>query len=133
MTTTGMSWVTAVVEDAAAAALFLQDLAGAVETPGAPAGSPDLELTRDVLMGDMVIRLVQPRHRDSRYAAVLEAGPRWYSFTLGVDDLDETTDRLSGAGISMTGRDGHRAWTDPAATLGLPIEWTDWPARQHDR
>jgi hypothetical protein len=123
---TGLSWVTGVVADADATAAFLGELA-VTSSPASPraAGDPALERTRDVIIGPVTVRLVTPTSPDSRYHAVLERGARWASAAFAVDDLDRALDALDAAGIPTVARDDDRAWTDPAATLGIPFEWTN--------
>ena len=67
-----------------------------------------------------MIRLVSPQSDESRYAAFLEQiGERLHSFALRVDDLEFPAN----AGLAVADRDDARVWTDPAATLGLRVEW----------
>ena len=70
------------------------------------------------------MRLVTPLTPKSRYTAAIERGPRWASATFAVDDLDAALGQLDAAGIATTEREGDRAFTDPAATLGIAFEWT---------
>src|ERR1700730_17287310 len=101
----GLAWVTAVVADAEATAAFLTDLA-------------------DVTVGDMTLRLITPRTSESRYAGVFEGGPRLCSFALRVADLDTAVAALAAAGGSTVHREGALVATEPAATFGVPMEWT---------
>jgi catechol 2,3-dioxygenase-like lactoylglutathione lyase family enzyme len=121
----GIGWVTAVVADADATAARLVDLAAAEEVTGNPAADPAVERTIDVAVGDVTMRLITPRSDASRHVAVLERGPRLWSYAVRVPDLDAALDGLAGEGIKVLDRDGSIAWTDPATTLGVPIEWTD--------
>ena len=118
-----LAWVTAVVTDAEATASFLGDLAGATPVTGNAQGPADQELTIDLAVGDITLRLVTPHSADSPYAAV-EAAPRLCAFALRVGDLDDALTALAGAGIPTTWRSDGLAATDPAATVGIPIEWT---------
>ncbi|MGX7680181.1 VOC family protein [Jatrophihabitans sp. DSM 45814] len=121
-----VTWLTAVVKDASKSAEVLGSMMTVRRVDGNPCGPSDDEETIDLGIGDMVVRLVSPRSDRSRYAAALAAnGPRFNSFCLGVSDLDQTIESLAAAGIAIADRDGHRAWTDPASTLGLTFEWTD--------
>jgi len=99
-------------------------LADARPVEGNPTGPEDVERTVDVAVGDVTVRLVTPRSPESRYATVLERGPRLWSYTLRVADLDAALAELDAAGIPTIHRDGNLAATDPAATLGVPMEWT---------
>jgi hypothetical protein len=122
----GVSWLTVVVRDAVKSAALLSSLVTAEPAPGLPAGDPAAETTVDLQIGDVVIRLVSPAQPGSRYARLLESnGERLAAIGLAVTDLDATVARLSDQGIGITHRDQHRAWSDPAATLGLSLEWTD--------
>jgi hypothetical protein len=92
---------------------------------GNPAGSIEDDDTIDLAVGDTVLRLVSPRTSASRYAEVLGGREgRLHSFCLGVDDLDATVTAMPQHGISLTARSGPLAWTDPATTVGLALEWT---------
>jgi hypothetical protein len=72
------------------------------------------------------MRLVSPRDSRSRFAAsVAETGERMHSTCLAVDDLATALTVLEREGIPVIGREDGRAWTDPAATLGLRFEWID--------
>ena len=117
-----LAWITAVVTDAEATAAMLGDLAGGTEVTDNVRGPASEEVTVDVLVGDVTIRLVTPTSADSRYAGV-ENTPRLSSFTLRVDDLPATLEALAGAGVPTTHRQEGLAATDPASTFGLPIEW----------
>ncbi len=121
----GIGWVTAVVADADATAARLVDLAAAEEVTGNPAADAAVERTIDVGVGDVTLRLITPRSDASRHVSVLERGPRLWSYAVRVPDLDAAIDGLAGEGIKVVDRDGPIAWTDPATTLGVPIEWTD--------
>jgi hypothetical protein len=121
-----VAWLTVVVRDAFKSANRLSSLMAAEPVPGLPAGDPAVESTIDLQIGDVVVRLVSPARPESRYAEPLERnGQRLAAIGLAVADLDATVSRLSGQGIGVTHRDAHRAWSDPAATLGLSLEWTD--------
>jgi catechol 2,3-dioxygenase-like lactoylglutathione lyase family enzyme len=120
---TALAWVTAVVVDAEATAAFLTDLADATPISGNAQGSNEDELTIDLGVGDMTIRLVTPKSAKSRYAAV-EMAPRLCSFAFRVNDLDASLKALEGVGVPTVDRQDELATTDPAATFGLSIEWT---------
>lgn len=122
----GIAWVTAVVADADAAAAFLVDLTGATPVSNNPAASEAVEHTVDLRVGDVILRLVSPRSDASRHMAALERGPRLYSYTVEVPDLGAALAGLEGEGVKVSGQEGAVAWTDPATTLGVPIEWTDF-------
>ena len=119
-----LAWVTSVVADAEATAAFLTDLAAATPVDGNAHGPDDEELTIDLAVGDITMRLVTPRTPESRYAGLLAAGPRLCSFALRVADLDAALRTLADAGVPAVHRVDGLAATDPAATFGLPIEWT---------
>ena len=119
-----LAWVTGVVADADAAADFLAELATLERVEGLPAGPPEQEHTVDLAIGPVLARLVTPRSPASRYAAALERGARWLTPAFSVGDLDTALGKLEAAGIPTIEREGNRAWTDPAATLGIAFEWT---------
>jgi catechol 2,3-dioxygenase-like lactoylglutathione lyase family enzyme len=115
-------WVAAVVDDVEATAGLLAELGGGVPLEGLPAGPPSLERTLDVAMGPVPIRLVTPLSAASRYS--LEAGPRWWSVGLGVSDLDAALAGLEAAGCTTERDEGGIAWSDPAMTQGLRLQWS---------
>lgn len=118
------AWVTAVVADAEATAAFLADLCDAVPVTGNAQGPGEAELTIDVRIGDVTLRLVTPRSPASRFASVPNT-PRLCSCTWRVESLDDSLKALEAAGVSTTHRQEGLAATDPAATFGIPMEWTD--------
>jgi catechol 2,3-dioxygenase-like lactoylglutathione lyase family enzyme len=120
----GLAWVTAVVADATETADFLAGLCDATVVKGNAQGSSDSELTIDLNIGDMTLRLVTPRSADSRYGGVLSDAPRLSSFALRVPDLDTALKALAAEGVPTIAREGDLALTDPTATFGVPIEWT---------
>jgi methylmalonyl-CoA/ethylmalonyl-CoA epimerase len=121
---TGVAWITAVVADADATAQHLTDLSAAEPVTGNPAADDAVERTVDLRIGDVTLRLVTPRSDASRYLAVLDQKPRLWSYALRVPDLDAALARLTAVGVKVIDRTGSLAWTDPATTLGIPIEWT---------
>jgi methylmalonyl-CoA/ethylmalonyl-CoA epimerase len=121
----GIAWVTAVVADADATAQRLTDLAAAEPVTGNPVADEAVEHTVDMAVGDVTIRLVTPRSAASRYLAVLERGPRLWAYAVRVADLDVALAGLAGEGVKVLDRVGAVAWTDPATTFGIPMEWTD--------
>jgi catechol 2,3-dioxygenase-like lactoylglutathione lyase family enzyme len=120
---TDVGWIAGVVDDVDAAFKLFQEFGGATAIEGLPAGPAELERTFDLQMGPTVVRLVTPISEKSRYS--LDRGPRWWSVGLRVPDLDATLVGLERAGVTVLGRDGAVAWTDPATTAGLPFEWTN--------
>jgi len=119
----GLAWVTSVVNDAEETAAFLSDLVGATPVEGNARGPADRELTIDLDVGDVTMRLITPLSTESPYAAV-EATPRLCACAYRVADLDDALKALADAGIPTVRRDDGLAATDPAATLCIPIEWT---------
>jgi catechol 2,3-dioxygenase-like lactoylglutathione lyase family enzyme len=119
-----LAWVSAVVTDAEATAEFLADLCDARPVEGNARGPDGRELTIDLRVGDITLRLITPQSTESPYAATLERGPRLTTFGLRVGDLDAAVDALSGAGVPAVRREANLVATDPAATFGIPIEWT---------
>jgi catechol 2,3-dioxygenase-like lactoylglutathione lyase family enzyme len=122
---TGIAWVTAVVADADATAARLTEMAAATPVTGNPTGDQAAERTIDLAVHDVTVRLVTPRSDASRFHPVLERAPRLWSYTARVPDLDAALAALESDGIKTLGRQGAVAWTDPATTLGVPMEWTD--------
>lgn len=121
----GLAWASGVVADADATADWMAGLMETRKVEGNPAGPPDLERTIDLQVGDMTIRLITPVSSESRYAAALRAGPGVHSFALRVDDLGATLSTLKREGVTAVYHHGGLAATDPAATLGLRLEWTE--------
>jgi catechol 2,3-dioxygenase-like lactoylglutathione lyase family enzyme len=121
----GIAWVTAVVTDASTTAASFVDLMGAKPVVGNPTNDEAVEHTVDLAVGDVTLRLVTPRSDASRYMPALSVGPRLWSYAVSVPDLDAALRGLEGAGIKVLDRVGSIAWTDPATTAGIPIEWTD--------
>jgi catechol 2,3-dioxygenase-like lactoylglutathione lyase family enzyme len=115
-----VAWVSAVVEDIDATAELLAALGGATATSDQPVSA--LERTLQLSMGPVPLRLVTPLSPKSAYS--LERGPRWWSVGLRVGDLDAAVAGLERAGCSVVGRDESSAWTDPASTAGLRLQWT---------
>ncbi|HLG66783.1 MAG TPA: VOC family protein [Acidimicrobiales bacterium] len=118
-----VAWVAAVVEDVEAAARFLGELGGARPLEGLPAAHGTADQTIDLSMGPVPLRLVTPRSEESPYS--LARGPRWFSVCLRVPDLAAALGGLERAGCPVV-REGEVAWTDPAATAGLQLQWTSW-------
>ncbi len=119
-----LAWVSAVVTDAEATAAFLADLCDATPVEGNARGPAGRELTIDLRIGDITLRLITPQSAESPYAATLERGPRLTTFALRVADLDAAVDALAGVGVPTVRREDGLAATDPAATFGIPMEWT---------
>jgi catechol 2,3-dioxygenase-like lactoylglutathione lyase family enzyme len=118
-----LAWVTAAVADAESTAAFLSGLAGATPVTGNARGPEARELTIDLEIGDMTLRLVTALSPESPYAN--EGGSsRLCSYALRVADLDAALAALEAAGVPTVRRDSGLAATDPSATFGLPIEWT---------
>lgn len=112
-----MAWMTALVGDLAAAETLFSDVLGAEPVTGLPAGPPSVEDTRDLAIGDVVLRLVRPTSAASRYSAfVAGVGDRLHSVALRVDSLEEVP-------LPLVERADRRAWTDPAGTFGVRFEW----------
>jgi 4-hydroxyphenylpyruvate dioxygenase-like putative hemolysin len=118
-----LAWVTAVVEDANATASLLADIASATEVLGNPRGPDTREVTIDLAVGDITLRLVTPLGAVSPYADFAGA-PRLCSFAWRVDDLDETIRSLERIRVPVLHEHNGVMATDPVATFGLPIEWT---------
>jgi catechol 2,3-dioxygenase-like lactoylglutathione lyase family enzyme len=125
VTVDSVAWITGVVADADAAADWVLELTDAELVEGNPAGPTELERTVDLRVGDITVRLVTPLAPESRYAPVLDRGPRVHSFALRVPSLDAALDTLAADGITTTYREGALAATDPSTTLGLSIDWTE--------
>ena len=119
-----LAWVTAVVTDAEGTAAFLADLTGAVPVGGNARGPEDREVTLDLRIGDVTLRLVTPRSADSPYASHLARGPRLCSFALRVTDLGAATAALGSAGSPVVDIAEGLAATDPTSTFGVAMEWT---------
>jgi 4-hydroxyphenylpyruvate dioxygenase-like putative hemolysin len=125
VTVDALAWVTGVVADADATAEWITGLMEATPVEGNAAGAADLERTIDLAVGNITVRLVTPLSSESRYAAVLDRGPRVHSFTVRVPDLDAALAALEAEGVATNYRHGALAATDPASTLGLAIDWTE--------
>jgi catechol 2,3-dioxygenase-like lactoylglutathione lyase family enzyme len=121
---TGLAWASGVVADADATAEWMAGLMEVEVVEGNAKGPEDLERTIDLAVGDITIRLITPLSAESRYAPVLDRGPRVHSFALRVADLDAALAALDAEGVPTLYRAGSLAATDPASTLGLRIEWT---------
>jgi hypothetical protein len=119
----GLAWVTAVVRDIDASVAVLGTLID-VEAGVPRAGDFPGELSADLQIFDLVLRLTSPQTPDSRWAQFLDdGGERLASLAWSVDDLAATEGRLQDAGIRVTERAGTVLVTDPADTLGLRMEW----------
>ena len=101
-----IAWITGVVADADAVADWVLELTDAEQVSGNPAGPPELERTVDLAVGDITVRLVTPLASESRYAPVLDRGPRVHSFAVRVPSLDAALDALTAEGITTTYREG---------------------------
>ena len=123
-----IAWMTAVVRDASAPQRLFDELFGARVIYGLPAGPPEDERTVDLAIGDVILRLVEPRSERGRYAGTgggssdSGGGPGvsrdgLHSLALRVDDLDQVP-------VPLVERDGDRGWSAPSTTLGLRLEWT---------
>jgi Glyoxalase/Bleomycin resistance protein/Dioxygenase superfamily len=121
----GLAWVSGVVTDADATSEWMASLMEVKPVEGNPMGPPELERTVDLLVGDITVRLITPISPDSRYAPMLARGPGVHSFAVRVPDLDAALASLDAEGIGTIYRAGGLAATDPAATLGLRIEWSE--------
>jgi hypothetical protein len=121
----GIAWTTAVVADADATAAWMAELMDVDLVEGNAKGPVELERTVDLAVGDITVRLVTPRSPLSRYAAALHSGPGVHSFTVRVPGLDSALEALAADGVPTAYRYGSLAATDPAATLGLRIDWTE--------
>jgi catechol 2,3-dioxygenase-like lactoylglutathione lyase family enzyme len=124
VTTTALSWASAVVADADATARWMAELIETETVTDNATGPDELERTIDLAVGDITIRLITPMAPESRYAAALQQGPRVHSFSVRVPDLDAALATLEREGIPTVYRSGLLAATDPAATHGLRIDWT---------
>jgi hypothetical protein len=120
----GLARVTAVLRDLDAAVGVLSTLVDAEVEPLRPGDFPG-EVRTDIVISDLVLRLVSPRSPDSRWSSFLGDGEgRLASLTWAVEDLAVTEARLRTAGIRVGERSGSVLLTDPADTLGLRMEWT---------
>jgi methylmalonyl-CoA/ethylmalonyl-CoA epimerase len=112
-----IAWMTALVSDPVAAEALFSDLLGAERVAGLPAGPPSVEDTRDLAIGDVVLRLVHPTSTASQYSSYLtKVGDRLHSVALRVDSLDQVP-------LDLVERVDGRGWTDPAGTFGVRFEW----------
>ncbi len=118
-----VAWMTATVADIDEPRALFEELFGAAEVDGLPKGDPAVEETADLRIGDVVIRLVAPRSAQSRYHRP-DGRSGLASVTLLVDSLGDVP-------LPVIEVNGDRAWSDPAHTLGLALEWTTvspgWP------
>jgi 4-hydroxyphenylpyruvate dioxygenase-like putative hemolysin len=118
-----LGWVSAVVADASSTAALFEELVGATPVMGNP-GVSAAEEVRDIAVGDLTLRLVTPRSPTSRFAAVLEGGPRLYSYALAVPDLDHAVAAMEAEGAVVAGRGDGLVWIEPSSTFGIPLELT---------
>ena len=125
VTVEALAWITGVVADADATARWITDIMEATPVEGNAAGPPAVERTIDLAVGDVTVRLVTPLSEASRYAPVLERGPRVHSFAVRVADLDASLDALARDGVATIYREGALAATEPASTLGIRVDWTE--------
>jgi hypothetical protein len=125
VTVAGLAWITGVVTDADVTAAWISDLMKAERIEGNATGPAQHERTVDLAVGDIVVRLVTPLTPESRYAAVLQGGPRVHSLAMRVPDLDAALSTLDAEGIPTMYRTGALATTDPATTFGIQIDWTE--------
>ena len=117
-----IAWMTAVVTDVEGPRTLLEGLFGAQPVDGLPAGPPDDETTVDLAIGDVVLRLVEPRSERSRYAGASGL----HSLALRVDALDQVP-------LPLVHQDGGRGWTSPSDSMGLRLEWTTATGTQPGR
>ncbi|WP_405836578.1 VOC family protein [Streptomyces sp. NBC_01518] len=120
----GVAWLTVTVRDARKSAELLASLMEMAPAPGHPVGQHEDSV--DLRIGGVTVRLVSPLSGRSRYAEALERhGERLHGVCLVVDELDTALGQLEDEGVTVVERAGPQAWTDPASTLGLPLEWID--------
>jgi catechol 2,3-dioxygenase-like lactoylglutathione lyase family enzyme len=120
----GVAWVTAAVTDAEQTAGFLSDLCGALVVDGNPRGPDGRELTVDVAIGDLTLRLVTPKTAESPYEPILARGPRLCALGLRVADLPGALQAAKGLGTRIREYADDLAAADPSTTFGVPIELT---------
>jgi len=128
---TGLSHVSIVVPDLAAAIARLQ------QTYGLTAGEIKVNDEQGVRMtyidlGNAKIELMEPLRPDSPVGKFLERNPKGgiHHFCLGVDSVEQTTNKLTGAGVQVLGSGkvqlnvhGERiAFVHPKDFLGALIE-----------
>jgi len=128
---TGLSHVSIVVPDLAAAIVRLQ------QTYGLTAGEIEVNAEQGVRMtyidlGNARIELMEPSRPDSPIAKFLERNPKGgiHHFCLGVDSVEQTTNELTAAGVQVLGAGkvqlnvhGERiAFVHPKDFLGALIE-----------
>ena len=128
---TGLSHVSIVVPDLAAAIARLQ------QTYGLTAGPIKINAEQGVRMtyidlGNAMIELMEPSRPDSPIAKFLERNPKGgiHHFCLGVDSVEKTANELTAAGVQVLGAGkvqlnvhGERiAFVHPKDFLGALIE-----------
>lgn len=128
---TGLSHVSIVVPDLAAALRKLEAVYGL--TAGAIKVNQEQGVRMTYIdLGNAKIELMEPSRPDSPIAKFLERNPRGgiHHFCLGVDDVGQTTNTLTAAGVQVLGGDkvqlnvhGERiAFVHPKDFLGALIE-----------
>jgi hypothetical protein len=119
-----IAWLTVVVTDAAKTVESLGEILALTEVKGLPRDPNSSDTVIDVRLRDIVIRFVSPQDQSSRYSAFAEKyRQRLHSACLAVPDLTQATEALAGRGVEIVSNEDGLAWTNPADTLGLSLQW----------
>jgi len=108
------AWLSMAVADPMKTAEVLTSIVESTVVEGLPRDA-DQEVI-DLQMNDIVIRIAKRAEGESGRDTL-------HSFCISVPDLSETCQRLSAAGIGVTSQSDVLAWTNPADTLGMKIQW----------
>jgi methylmalonyl-CoA/ethylmalonyl-CoA epimerase len=118
----GIARVTAAVADLDAVAAQFRLIFG-VEASVPPSDGSTKDKIVDFLVGDLVVRLVEPFDGDSPFAvSVHGANGRLHSVGLAVSDFAGVDEAIARAGLGVTARSAQSVWIDPADMHGIRFE-----------
>ncbi|MDD2817670.1 MAG: hypothetical protein PHN51_02590 [Candidatus Nanopelagicales bacterium] len=108
------AWLSMEVADPSKSAAVLSGILETTRVDGLPR---DLgQEVIDLRINDVVIRLAKRNEGESGRDTL-------HSFCIAVPNLADTCTRLQAAGIAVIAQSEVLAWTDPANTLGMKIQW----------
>jgi methylmalonyl-CoA/ethylmalonyl-CoA epimerase len=118
----GIARVTAAVADLDAVIAQFRLIFG-VEPSFAPAEGTSTDRVADFLLGDLVVRLVEPVDADSAFAVSVQgANGRLHSVGLAVSDPAGLDAAVARAGLGVVARSPGSVWIDPADMSGIRFE-----------